>query len=657
MDVEMKGSDSSQEMQGSVLSFHDIGYSVTLSSGPPWHRSSQRKDILVNVSGLMRPGMNAILGPTGSGKSSLLDVLADRKDPSGLTGEVLLNGDPLPHDFKFISGYVVQDDVVMGSLTVRENFQFSAALRLPTSVSHTEKEQRVERIISELGLTKVADSKVGTELVRGVSGGERKRTNIGMELITDPSVLFLDEPTTGLDSSTASAVLLLLRRLSRRGRTIIFSIHQPRYSIFRLFDSLTLLVSGHTVYHGPSSKAIIYFKSIGYECEPFNNPADFFLDVLNGDSTAVMATADTAVDTADAAAGAGSVCKHLAESYAASFFCRDAESALRAIELRGSESHGGDGGDGKKRKGRVGRALARDKCATSFLHQFAWLSKRNVKNLIGNPQASLAQVVVTLVLGLVVGALFFDAKLDNAGIQNRMGSLFFMITNQMFGSLSAIELFVREHKIFIHEYVSGYYRVSAYFFSKILSDLIPMRTIPGIIFSCVTFWMIGFQARVDKFFIYMLTVVMTAYGAVSLALAVSAGTSVVAVANVFITVCFIFMILFSGFLVNLPSVMSWLSWLQYLSIPGYGFTGLLINEFTGLEFLCRGGENATEPEQCPPNSSVPLGPVCTGAEQLCRLGIRTDSWSLWKNHVALGGMILILLTIAYLRLRFVRKYT
>ncbi|XP_075929352.1 broad substrate specificity ATP-binding cassette transporter ABCG2-like [Petromyzon marinus] len=656
MDVEMKGSDSAQEMQGSVLSFHDIGYGVTLSSGPPWRRSSQRKDILVNVSGLMRPGMNAILGPTGSGKSSLLDVLADRKDPSGLTGEVLLNGDPLPPDFKFISGYVVQDDVVMGSLTVRENFQFSAALRLPTSVSHTEKEQRVERIISELGLTKVADSKVGTELVRGVSGGERKRTNIGMELITDPSVLFLDEPTTGLDSSTASAVLLLLRRLSRRGRTIIFSIHQPRYSIFRLFDSLTLLVSGHTVYHGPSSQAIIYFKSIGYECEPFNNPADFFLDVLNGDSTAVMATADTAVETGDAEAGAGSVCQRLAESYAASFFCRDAESALRAIELRGSESHGGDG-DGKKRKGRVGRALARDKCATSFLHQFAWLSKRNVKNLIGNPQASLAQVVVTLVLGLVVGALFFDVKQDNAGIQNRMGSLFFMITNQMFGSLSAIELFVREHKIFIHEYVSGYYHVSAYFFSKILSDLIPMRTIPGIIFSCVTFWMIGLQARVDKFFIHMLTVVMTAYGAVSLALAVSAGTSVVAVANVFITVCFIFMILFSGFLVNLPSVMAWLSWLQYLSIPGYGFTGLLINEFTGLEFLCRGGENATEPEQCPPNSSVPLGPVCTGAEQLCRLGITTDSWSLWKNHVALGSMTLILLTIAYLRLRFVRKYT
>ncbi|XP_042371741.1 broad substrate specificity ATP-binding cassette transporter ABCG2-like, partial [Plectropomus leopardus] len=201
------------------------------------------------LSGIMKPGLNAIMGATGSGKSSFLDVLAARKDPAGLSGEVLIDGAHQPPNFKCLSGYVVQDDVVMGTLTVRENFIFSAALRLPVSVSQEEKKQKVDRLIQELGLGRVADSRVGTQLIRGISGGERKRTNIGMELIIDPPVLFLDEPTTGLDASTANSVLLLLKRMADSGRTIILSIHQPRYSIYRLFDSLTLLVSGKQVTH------------------------------------------------------------------------------------------------------------------------------------------------------------------------------------------------------------------------------------------------------------------------------------------------------------------------------------------------------------------------------------------------------------------------
>ncbi|XP_036070271.1 broad substrate specificity ATP-binding cassette transporter ABCG2 [Oryzias melastigma] len=107
----------------------------------------------------MRPGLNAILGPTGSGKSSFLDILAARKDPIGLSGEVLIDGAPQPPNFKCLSGYVVQEDVVMGTLTVRENLRFSAALRLPSSVPQREKEARVNHLLRELGLTKVADSK------------------------------------------------------------------------------------------------------------------------------------------------------------------------------------------------------------------------------------------------------------------------------------------------------------------------------------------------------------------------------------------------------------------------------------------------------------------------------------------------------------------
>nr|XP_060484238.1 broad substrate specificity ATP-binding cassette transporter ABCG2-like isoform X2 [Panthera onca] len=143
-----------------VLSFHNINYRVKVTSGFLLGRKTVEKEILTNINGIMRPGLNAILGPTGGGKSSLLDVLAARKDPHGLSGDVLINGAPRPANFKCNSGYVVQDDVVMGTLTVRENLQFSAALRLPTTMTTNEKNIRINRVIQELGLDKVADSKL-----------------------------------------------------------------------------------------------------------------------------------------------------------------------------------------------------------------------------------------------------------------------------------------------------------------------------------------------------------------------------------------------------------------------------------------------------------------------------------------------------------------
>jgi len=148
-----------------------------------------------------------ILGPTGCGKSSLLDILADRKDPHGLSGQVLVDGCVPPPSFKYIVGYVVQDDIISGTLTVRENLMFSANVRLPNDISEDERKERVTQVIHDLGLESCADTKIGTEFVRGVSGGERKRTCIGMELVLSPKILFLDEPTTGLYCETYNHVL------------------------------------------------------------------------------------------------------------------------------------------------------------------------------------------------------------------------------------------------------------------------------------------------------------------------------------------------------------------------------------------------------------------------------------------------------------------
>lgn len=169
----------------------------------------------------------------------------------------------------------------MGTLSVRENLAFSANLRLSSKeYSNEAKREKVDNVIDQLGLTECANTFVGNEFVRGVSGGERKRVNIGMEMILDPPVLFLDEPTTGLDANTANSLILLLyklvmsadnfddvivvtSRLALDGRNIIMSIHQPRYSIFSMFDRLILLTKGDIAYIGSCQKCVSYFEEIG----------------------------------------------------------------------------------------------------------------------------------------------------------------------------------------------------------------------------------------------------------------------------------------------------------------------------------------------------------------------------------------------------------
>ncbi|KAL3996597.1 un [Sarotherodon galilaeus] len=612
------GVDGKKQRCGSTVSFHNIQYKVQTQSGFLCKRKILSKEILVDLNGIMRPGLNAILGPTGSGKSSFLDILAARKDPAGLSGEVLIDGAPQPPNFKCLSGYVVQEDVVMGTLTVRENLRFSAALRLHVSVPQVEKEARVSHLIKELGLTEVADSKVGTQMTRGISGGERKRTNIGMELIIDPAVLFLDEPTTGLDASTANSVLLLLKRMASHGRTIIMSIHQPRYSIYRLFDTLTLLVGGKMVYHGPAPNALDYFANIGYACEPHNNPADFFLDVINGDFTATAMTKVHAdLDFEELSSSRQSIEERLVDEYRNSGYSSNTRAELE----------------------RISRTITYN---SSFFHQLRWVLHRTFQNLMLNPQTSVAQLGVNVFLALIVGAIFFGVKDDQSGIQNRMGALFFITTNQCFSTVSAAELFITERKLFVHEYISGYYRVSVYFLSKILSD-IALRTVTSVIFSCVVYFLIGLKSTAEAFFVFMLTVTLVAYTATAMTMAISADQSVVALANILMTITFVFMMIFSGLLVNLPSTKDWLAWLKYFSIPRYGLAALKINEFVGLRF-CE--------EVVIPNSNI-----CTGEQYLEYLGIDYTSWGLWENHVALTVMMIIFLIIAYLKLRFIKKFT
>ncbi|ESO99617.1 hypothetical protein LOTGIDRAFT_141832 [Lottia gigantea] len=623
------------EQKASCITIKNIQYSVNVKTKPCCGQTTE-KSILKNINGIFRPGMNAILGPTGSGKSSALDVLAGRKDPAGLKGELLIDGGPPPDNFKCMVGYVVQDDVVMGTLTVRENFAFSASLRLPKTVTKQERDERIDQVIQELGLSECADTKVGNEFIRGVSGGERKRCNIGMELIISPPVLFLDEPTTGLDASTANAVMLLLKRYSLKGRTIIFSIHQPRFSIYRLFDSLMLLSSGEVVYHGPSADALDYFKSIGYECEEHNNPPDFFLDIINGDSSATLfqPILKTQENIKKRLAIEPSPHKDPPIEYGGIKTLDDINDIKQINPIH------------QQYKRNVENDAVVKQPAISYATSFAWqllvVSLRTGRNLFRNPQSSILQIFVMIIFAVIVGAVYWQIDdSSTSGVQNRVGAFFFIIMNQVFGNLSAIELFIKERSIFIHENVSGFYRVSAYFLAKVFCDVIPMRLIPVIVFSSIVYWMVGKSPAYMLFFFFMLDLFLTTLSASSLAFAISASVRMMAIANLLIALCFVFMMLFSGLLVNLNSMADWLSWLKWGSIFKYSLDALSINELKDKQF-------------CDMNNGTST--CISGNDYLTQQGIEFDStWLLWRSQVALFAISVIFLFLGYLKLLFLYK--
>ncbi len=209
------------------------GLRLTLPNGGP--------TILHEVNGSIPTGkITAIMGPSGAGKSTFLNVMAGKVQRTG--GTIHINGVLADlEEYKGIIGFVPQDDIMLRELTVEEVFTHSAYMRLPADMPLEEKDKLVRDIIDSLGLTSVQDSTIGDELKRGISGGQRKRVSVGIEIVAKPSFLCLDEPTSGLDSVTSLTLVQTLKELAKQGVTVIAVLHQPKYDIFQLFDKVLLL--------------------------------------------------------------------------------------------------------------------------------------------------------------------------------------------------------------------------------------------------------------------------------------------------------------------------------------------------------------------------------------------------------------------------------
>lgn len=265
--------------QTSIFHWENVCYDIKVNGA--------ERRILNSVDGWVKPGtLTALMGVTGAGKTSLLDVLADRVTIGVVSGEMLIDGRLRDDSFQRKTGYVQQLDLHLETSTVREALVFSAILRQPATIPRQEKIAYVGEVIRMLGMEEYADAVVGV-VGEGLNVEQRKRLTIGVELVAKPDLLlFFDEPTSGLDSQTAWSICTLMRNLADHGQAVLCTIHQPSAMLMQQFDRLLFLAKGgRTVYFGdlgPNMETLIkYFEDKGsLKCPPNANPAEWMLEVI-----------------------------------------------------------------------------------------------------------------------------------------------------------------------------------------------------------------------------------------------------------------------------------------------------------------------------------------------------------------------------------------
>jgi len=366
-----------------------------------------------------------------------------------------------------ICSYVCQDDdALLPYLTVRENLRFAAGLRLPAHFSKAEKEQRAESVLLKMGLRDCADNFIGSEMVKGISGGEKKRTTIAIQILTDPRVLFLDEPTSGLDAFTASSIIEVLRGLALEGRTLLLTIHQSRSDLFQHFSTVLLLARGGSpVFSGPGDSMLPHFTSMGFTCPTTTNPADFALDLItvNLQSSTKEATSREKV-------------RSLILSYTSPLHPTTSHIATPA-EL-----------------GSLARSMTPVRIACPLLMHRSFINFRR------NTAAVIARTTQVAGFAIVLTLFFAPLKTDYYSVQTRLGFIQEFAPLYFVGMLQCVAVYPAERDVFYREHDDNAYGVEAFFLQYTLAE-IPFEIATALLFAVLTVLAAGLQRTASLYFI------------------------------------------------------------------------------------------------------------------------------------------------------------
>lgn len=610
-----------------VLTFSNIMYQV------PVDRENS-ETVLNEISGIVQPGeLMALLGGSGAGKTTLLDILAMKKKAGKVSGNIKVNGKYTPKkDYSKLIGFVDQDDYLLPTLTVYETVLNSALLRLPRILPFETKRARVYKVLEELRIFDIKDKIIGNEFERGISGGEKRRVSIACELVTSPLILFLDEPTSGLDANNASNVIDCLVKLARNyKRTLVLSIHQPRSNIFQMFDKLVLLSNGEMVYSGEAIRVNEFLRNNGYQCPAEYNIADYLIDItfetqlqsrkraratssrsgmqvtpeVLQNSTSSFDANKNGIHSAweDRSGSVSSVTQREWEHLAGHrdeirTLLRDSVSpeyeTIGSMNTKLLHNRFKDGPYYAQlihdietvisnNGGTSHMELPSSMSSASFAQQLSILCSRTFKNIYRNPKLLLANYLLTLSLGGFLGTLYYDVSNDISGFQNRLGLFFFIMTYFGFVTLTGLSSFAVERIIFIKERSNNYYSPLAYYLSKILSDVLPLRVIPPVILGLTVYPLVGLNMNNHGFFKFIGILVLFNLS-ISLEI-LSIGIIFEDLSNsiIFSVLVLLGSLLFSGLFINTREITSVaFKYFKNLSLFYYAYESLLINEVKSL---------------------------------------------------------------------------
>ncbi|KAL4282099.1 hypothetical protein GQ457_03G004490 [Hibiscus cannabinus] len=465
---------------GRSNSFMEDGVSLTWDD--LWVTVAGGRSILRGLTGYARPGeLLAIMGPSGCGKSTLLDTLAGRLGPNTRqAGDILVNGRKQSLAYG-TSAYVTQDDALITTLTVREAVYYSAQLQLPDTMAKSEKKERAEMTIREMGLQDAMDTRIGGWGAKGLSGGQKRRVSICIEILTRPKLLFLDEPTSGLDSAASYYVMSRIASLIQKdgtGRTIIASIHQPSLEVFQLFTNLYLLSSGKTVYFGPVSSTNQFFASNGFPCPTLQNPSDHFLKTINKDfDKDIELGYANGIPTEE-------VIEILVKSYKSSDVYQMVQQEIAQICKQG------------------GKALEKNKRQAKFFTQCHVLTKRSFINMSRDLGYYWMRLGVYIGLAVVLGTVFSHIGMGDGSIQARGSLIMFVASFLTFMAIGGFPSFVEEMKIFERERLNGHYGVTAFVIGNTLSAL-PFLAMVALIPGTITYFLPGLHSGYQHFLFFV----------------------------------------------------------------------------------------------------------------------------------------------------------
>ncbi|KAL6656651.1 hypothetical protein ACP70R_004431 [Stipagrostis hirtigluma subsp. patula] len=540
------------------LSFNHMNYYVDMPAAMREQGFTEsRLQLLSDISGAFRPGvLTALVGVSGAGKTTLMDVLAGRKTSGIIEGDINLSGYPKKQEtFARISGYCEQTDIHSPNITVYESLLYSAWLRLSSEVDENTRKMFVEDVMSLVELDVLRDALVGLPGVSGLSTEQRKRLTIAVELVANPSIIFMDEPTSGLDARAAAIVMRTVRNTVNTGRTVVCTIHQPSIDIFEAFDELLLLKRGGRVIYagqlGVNSQILVdYFEAIpgvpkiteGY------NPATWMLEV-----SSPIAEARLNVD--------------FAEIYANSALYRSNQELIKELSI--------------PPPGYQDLSFP-TKYAQNFLNQFVANSWKHFRSYWKNPPYNAMRFLMTALYGFVFGTVFWR-KGKNVETQqdliNLLGAtyaaVFFLGAANLLSVLPVLSI---ERTVFYREKAAGMYSPLSYAFALTIVEFV-YNAAQGILYTILIYAMIGYEWKADKFFYFLFFIIasfvyITTYGAMLITCTPSQ-----MLASILVSFTLTQWNIFAGFLITRPALPVWWRWFYWCDPVAWTIYGVIGSQF------------------------------------------------------------------------------